>query len=106
MSLKKIIKGVAILLIIIFLYSYFIEKTGYYEYNLGNKKTLTDEQIKQFELDVKSGKSIDLDSYLKETSVDYSNKLTRRTSNISLKLNDYLKNILTGTFDVLEKFVR
>lgn len=106
MKHKKLIKFLGVLLIFIFLCSYFIENSGYYEYNLQNKKTLTEEQIKQFEKDVKEGKNIDLDTYLKETTIDYSNQLTRTTSEANIRLNNYLKNILSSTFDILGKFIQ
>lgn len=77
--------------------------TGYYEYSLHNQKTLTEEQMQQFETDVKEGKEIDINTYLKDTTVDYSNSLTRTTSDVSLKLNDYLKDILSGTFQLVGK---
>lgn len=106
MKHKKMVKFFCTCIILIFLFSYFIEVSGYYEYNLQNKKNLTEDQIKQFELDVKEGKDIDLDRYLKDTQVDYSNKLTQTTSEASIKLNDYLKNFLSNTFKILEKFVK
>ena len=106
MNKKKIFKVVFVILFVAFIISYAIEKTGYYEYNLQNKKNLTEDQIKQFELDVKEGKDIDLDRYLKDTQVDYSNKLTQTTSQASIKLNDYLNNFLSNTFKILEKFVK
>jgi len=106
MKHKKLIKFLVALLIFIFLCSYFIENSGYYEYNLQNKKTLTEEQIKQFEKDVKEGKDIDLDTYLKETTIDYSNQLTRTTSEANIKLNNYLKSILSSTFNILGKFIQ
>lgn len=106
MKNKKIIKFFGGLIILIFICTYFIEYSGYYEYNLHNKKTLTEEQIKQFEEDVKNGKTIDLDSYLSETTIDYSNSLTRTTTQANLKLNEYLKRILTGSFDLLGKFIK
>lgn len=106
MKSKKLIKFLGILIIFVFLCSYFIEMSGYYEYNLQNRKNLTEEQIKQFEEDVKEGKDIDIDSYLKETTIDYSNQLTRTTSEASIRLNGYLKNILSGTFELLGKFIK
>lgn len=106
MKNKKIGKFFITLLIMIFLCSYFIELSGYYEYNLQGKKNLTEAQIKQFEQDVKEGKNIDINEYLKEDKIDYSNKLTRTTSEASIKLNDYLKNILSNTFKILERFVK
>lgn len=106
MKQKKLIKFFGLLIIFIFLCSYFIEMSGYYEYNLQNRKNLTEEQMKQFEEDVKEGKEIDIDSYLKETTIDYSNQLTRTTSEASIKLNNYLKSFLSNTFDILGKFIK
>ena len=62
--------------------------------------------MRQFEEDVRNGKDIDLDSYLRSTTVDYSNKLTRTTSEASIRLNNYLKNIIANTFNMLGKFVQ
>lgn len=106
MNYKKILKYSMILLVTVFLLSYFIEKSGYYEYNLQSQKNLTEAQIRQFEADVKAGKDISLNDYLKDTTVDYSNKLTRTTSEASIKLNNYLKEFLTSGFKILEKFVK
>lgn len=106
MKNKKMWKFFVALLIMIFLCSYFIELSGYYEYNLQGKKNLTEAQIQQFEQDVKEGKNIDINEYLKENKIDYSNQLTRTTSEASIKLNDYLKNILSNTFKILERFVK
>ena len=106
MKYKKMMKFFCMLIILIFLFSYFIEVSGYYEYNLQNKKNLTEEQIKQFEMDVKEGKDIDLNQYLQDSQVDYSNQLTKTTRAISLKLNDYLKNFLSPGFKILEKFFK
>ena len=103
---KKIVKLAVYLIVIIFLCSYFIQISGYYEYNLQNRKNLTEEAIAQFEQDVKDGKEIDINDYLTNNSIDYSNKLTETTSNVSIKLNDYLKNILTNGLDVFEKLVK
>lgn len=103
---KKIIKLTIYLIVIIFLCSYFIQRLGYYEYNMQNRKNLTEEAIKQFEDDVKNGKDIDINDYLTTHNIDYSNKLTKTTSNISIKLNVYLKNILTNGLDIFEKLVK
>lgn len=106
MKYKTLIKVLGLLIIFIFLCSYFIERSGYYEYNLQVRKKLTEEQMKQFEQDVKEGKDIKLDSYLKETTIDYSSQLTRTTSEASIKLNNYLKNIIANAFNMLGKFVQ
>ena len=101
----KVIKLFCSLIILIFLFSYFIEYSGYYEYNLHNKKNLTEEDIKRFESDVKEGKEIDLNSYLSKETIDYSNSLTRTTSNANIRLNDYLKKIIKSGFNLIGKFI-
>lgn len=101
----KVIKLFCSLIILTFLFSYFIECSGYYEYNLHNKKNLTEEDIKRFESDVKEGKEIDLNSYLSKETIDYSNSLTRTTSNANIRLNDYLKKIIKSGFNLIGKFI-
>lgn len=103
---KKIVKTIIYLIVIIFLCSYFIETTGYYQYNIQHQKNLTEESIKQFEQDVQEGKEIDITNYLSEVNIDYSNKLTKTTSSASIKLNNYLKNALTNGFGIFEKLVK
>jgi len=52
-----------------------------------------------------NGKNIDLNSYLNNNYIDYSNSLTRKTSEANIRLNNYLKRIISNTFDILGKFV-
>ena len=106
MKSRKMVKFFCGFVVLIFLFLYFLEFSGYYEYNLQNKKNLTEVQMAQFEQDIKDGKDIDLNSYLEENTVDYSNSLTRKTSEINIRLNDYLKVFLSNMFNVLGKFVK
>ena len=105
MKYKKLIKFCFGLLFFVFLCSYFTEIGGYYEYQLANQKNLTEEQIRNFEEDVKNGKDINISDYLKNSRVDYSNSLTKKTSEVSLKLNDYLRMVIGRTFKVLGRLV-
>ena len=105
MKYKKMLKLCFFLLFFIFLCCYFIENRGYYEYQLAEQKNLTEDQIKQFEEDVRNGKDISIQNYLNNTRIDYSSSLTKKTSEVSLRLNDYLKKILKNTFKILEKLV-
>lgn len=106
MKKKKLIKLLAGTILLIFMFSYLIEKTGYYEYNLQNKKNLTAKEIERFEQDVKEGKDVDINAYLKDDKIDYSNKLTKTTSNLSLNINKYLKKAISHTFYIFEKLVK
>ncbi len=102
---KSIIKLLIFCLLTVFFVSFIIEYSGYYEYSLYNKKNLTEEEIKRFETDVKMGKDIDINDYLSEKETDYTNKLTRTTTKISLEINDYLKNRFKDFFRVVNRIV-
>lgn len=106
MKQKRIFKFLVMMLIFVFLCSYFVEVGGYYEYHLSYKKRMTEEQMKKFESDIREGKNVDMSDYLDSDKNDYSNLLTDRTSDINLKLNEYFKNIISNVFRVLEKLVR
>lgn len=106
MKKNKLIKILVYFIILLFVFSYLIEKSGYYEYNLQNKKNLTEEEIKRFEEDVKEGKNVDINEYLKDNKVDYSNNLTRKVSNFSINVNKYLKVAISKTFNIFEKLVK
>ena len=69
---------------------------GYYEYTLSKKNTLTEEAIKRFEEDVKSGKEIIASNYVQEEK-DYTNK----ASKIGIKISNFVSN----TYDTLMKFL-
>ena len=47
-----------------------------------------------------------INDYLDSNVNDYSNLLTDKTSDINLKLNEYLKDFFSNVFKVLEKLVR
>lgn len=52
-------------------------QAGYYEAKLGEKTTITEEAIKQFEEDVRSGKDVDINDYITNVQMDYSNQTTK-----------------------------
>lgn len=102
MKISKLFKFTVFTIIVIFFCTYFMEKTGYYEYKLQNKKILTENEMLKFENDIKEGKDVSLEDYLSNTNIDYSNNLTKTTSNISIKLNKYLRSILVNGFDIFD----
>ena len=106
MKLSKLFKLFVVIIITTFIFSYAIEQSGYYEYNLQSKRNLTNKEIKEFERDVKEGKDIDIKDYMKDDNIDYSNNLTKATSNMSIKLNKYIKLILTDSFNIFERLIK
>ena len=105
MKKKKWVSVLFIGITIIFVCSYVVSQSGYYEYSMQSRKNLTEEEIKQFEQDVKEGKDVDITDYLKEKETDYTNTLTRTTVKISTKVNDCLKAGIESIFKVLNQLV-
>ena len=64
----KVFRISFIILFAIFITVFISNKYGYYEYQKHEQVTLTQEQIKQFEQDVKDGKEVDLENYLANTN--------------------------------------
>ena len=103
---NNLFKAIILLSITIFVASYFIEETGYYDYKLQEKTILTNEQIKKFEQDIKEGKEVDIESYLKANDKDYSNNITTNVTKISITTNKYLKKGIESIFGILNNFVK
>lgn len=105
MDKKKIAKNVLLILFLAFVVSYFIEKSGYYEYNLQNKTIMTNEAMAKFEKDVAAGKDVTKEDYVVSTEKDYTSNLTRTTNKVSIKVNEVLKKGIEGVFKIVGTFV-
>ena len=81
---------------------YFSMSAGYFEHTNGEKVALTNEQIEQFEKDVKDGKNVDALNYItpKESYENNISKAGLAISNITYKVVS--KGISYG-FKALEK---
>ncbi len=85
---KNIFLKCILILFLIFISLYFMDNLGYY--NIATKnKILTEEQIKEFENDVKNGSSIDIKEYVKDNT-NYRNTY----SNIGYNLSECIDNVL------------
>ena len=49
MKHKRLLKFIVYSFIMLFLFSYVVERSGYYEYNLQRQKVLTEDAMKKFE---------------------------------------------------------
>lgn len=102
---NKVARYTFFFLFLCFIVSYAICESGYYEYELANKKILTEEQIKKFEEDVANGKDIDIEEYIIETHTDYTNKFTDATTKVATSINKYLKECIESIFGLVSNFV-
>lgn len=103
--MNKGFKYIIIITLIIFLASYIISESGYYEYTLQQKTIITNEKIQQFEKDIQNNENIDLKEYLKETKIDYSNKFTTLIYNISDNSNKLARKTIKYLFKKLGSLV-
>ena len=102
---NKLFKFIFMILFFSFLVVYFSELTGYYEYQNHKKATLTEEQIKQFEIDVANGKEVDINQYLIEENKTYNNTLSKLTSKLSDGISSLVQAGVQNTFKFLSNLV-
>lgn len=102
---KKTTKFIIIIIVLIFIGSYIISESGYYEYTMQQRTIITNEKIKEFEQDVKNSENIDLKEYLEKDEVDYSNKFTTLVYNISDNSNKIARKAIKYLFKKLGSLV-
>ena len=85
-------------LFVVYIALYIAMESGYYETKLGEKVTLTNERIKEFEQDVKDGKEIDVNDYLEDEMIDYSNNISKAGMNISNSTEKFMTSGIQKIF--------
>ena len=95
---NKSLNLIILLIFIIFICSYYVSNSGYYEYHMQSKTILTNEKIKEFEEDIKNNKDIDLKTYLDNEDIDYSNKITNLIYKISDNSNKLARKCIKELF--------
>lgn len=103
--INRVFKLVMTVLVIIYLGLFIANNTGYYSFDLKNKKVLTEEQIKKFEEDVKNGVDIDMNDYLTIETVSYQNNISSLGYNISSAFEGFIKTSIYKIFDLFGDLV-
>lgn len=99
--LNKIFIRVFLVLLIIFSCLYISNGNGYFEYTNHKNMVLTNEKIKEFEEDVKSGKKIDIKEYVDLEEIDYSSSISNLGYNVSSSLEKVIKSGMNSLFKFL-----
>ena len=102
---KNVIKLVMIIILIVFISSYMIASTGYYEYTMRERTIITNEKIKEFEEDIKNNRNIDIKDYYDNKELDYSNKITTLVYNVSDNSNKLARKAIKYLFKKLGSLV-
>ncbi len=90
------------LLFIAFLGIIIAYESGYYEKQASNKAILTKDAMQRFEQDVANGQVVDINNYLKEDHIDYSNKVTKIGNKVSNSLSKFMTKGISGLFNTLK----
>lgn len=101
---NNVILKLLIVLFIIYISLYIMDNLGYYNINTKNK-VLTEEAIKEFENDVKNGKSIDIKNYVGDNT-NYKNFYSNLGYNLSVGVDNVLNKGLKKIGDILKKLLQ
>lgn len=101
----KVFKWTFLFFFVIFLTLYFSQLTGYYEFKNYQKMTMTEEQIIQFEQDVKDGKEVDIKNYVVDTKKNYQNKFSNMGVKLSTGISGIIKSSVIKLFGTISGFV-
>ena len=66
---------------------------------------MTSEQIKQFENDVKNGKKVNINKYVKDDGINYNNKLSDTANLLSNGISKLVKGGVENTFKLLTSLI-
>lgn len=102
---KTVGKGFCFALVIVFLVMVLASGSGYYEYELSKKATLTNEAILRFEQDLKEGKNIDIDDYVVKEEKNYDNRVSKMGNSISNKISNVISTGVKYLFKYIEKSI-
>lgn len=72
---------------------------GYYEKITGSRAIITEEKMKEFENDIKNGKDVSLNDYIKEEK-DYANNFSKSGYKISHAIEDVMGHGIDVIVDI------
>ena len=102
---NKIFKMSMVVLFAVFITIFISNKYGYYEYKKLKQVTLTQEQIKKFEEDVKNGVNVEIENYLSDVNRNYQTKLSQAGLDVSNSIAGIVRKGVDGFFGYINKLV-
>ena len=105
MKKNKFFHFILLIIFVIYIASYYIANSTYYEYELQKRTILTNEKIKEFEEDVKNNQNIDVKDYIVSEQVDYSTKISDLIYNFSTGANNIARKCIKAIFKKLSYLV-
>ncbi len=103
---KQLARVVVFTLFFLFLALYMTQASNYDEYNRAKATALTKEEIALFEKDLKEGKEINPEQYLKRKEKDYNNKLSQMGLGLSNEIGKLFAKGMNAFFKALEDMAK
>ncbi len=104
-KINKVLKFILFSLFAVFITIFLSNEYGYYEYQKAKQVTLTEEQIKKFEEDVKNGKDISIEDYSVNTTKNYQTSLSKAGLNLSNSISKIVKDSVEGFFNSISNII-
>lgn len=99
----KYFKITFLILLLLFFLNHYNIKNGYYEKKINEKTKITNENIKEFEQDIKENKYIDLKKYNQEEYIDSNNLVSKIGYKVSENINIIVKEKTREIYNFLKK---
>ena len=96
---------ILILFFVAYISLYILNISGYYDGSIRRKVEFTNEQIVQFEEDVKNGETVDINDYLKNQNKNYTNSASRLGYSISTSVDSFLNEGIKSVIKILSKIL-
>ena len=101
---KNVFRIIIFTLLILYTTLYITQALGYYEYTNRKTNALTEDAVKRFEEDVKSGKNIVASNYVKKQN-DYNNNLSKSGMAISNLIEKTFDGVMSFLFNEIDKAI-
>lgn len=99
-----IFKRILIILFILFLINYYQVESGNYKNKLAEKTLLTEEKIREFEEDVKSGKYVDIKDYTEYNYIDTSTPVATIGNKVGSSIDNFINEKAPNFFKIIKKY--
>ena len=105
MTKTNLARLIVLILVFLFFVLYFMQASGYNEYTRNRENMLTEEQIKEYEEDIETGKDVTIKDYLNKDKVNYDNKVSDLGLNLSELIGDVFNKGMNVFFKMLNEAV-
>lgn len=90
-KLHPILK-IMVALFVVFIALFIANMSGYYESKIREGTTITEDKIKEFEEKIQNGEEIDIEAFLNNDRVDYSNKISNLGEKLTVNIETVFKD--------------